>query len=131
MREIKFRGYDGMDWIYGSAIQYDKDTDTWYMIENGSPDDDWVMVGEIGQYTGARDKNNKEIYEGDICYFTPMLVETVPTFKGVIEWDNYRFTIRNLDYDVKNYLTTPYVNLDLFCVSVQKIGNIHENPELL
>lgn len=88
------------------------------------------IVNSIGQF----DKFNNELFEGDICWFTPMLVETVPTFKGIIEWDKYRFTIRNLDYNNKNYLTmyaTPFVDLDLFGLSVEKIGNKFENPELL
>jgi len=88
----------------------------------------------ITEFTGTYDNENKELYSGDICYFTPMLVETVPTYKGVIEWDKFRFAIRNLDYDTKtpfSMYSTPFVNLDLFSVSVRKIGNIFENPELL
>lgn len=88
----------------------------------------------LTEFTGTYDDNNNELYSGDVCYFTPMMVETVPTFKGVIEWDKYRFAIRNLDYDTKapfSIYATPYVNLDLFALSVRKIGNKFENPELL
>jgi uncharacterized phage protein (TIGR01671 family) len=62
MREIKFRGYDGMEWVYSSAVDFDSETDTHYMLI----DTEWVMVGSVGQYTGLKDKNGKEIYEGDL-----------------------------------------------------------------
>ena len=66
MREIKFRGNDGMEWIYGSAVDYEKETDTWYMLEYGAHNDDWQMVGEVGQYTGKKDKEGNEVYEDDV-----------------------------------------------------------------
>jgi uncharacterized phage protein (TIGR01671 family) len=117
MREIKFRGYDGMDWIYGSAVRYDSYTDTWHMIENGAPDDDWVMVGEIGQYTGIRDKNDVEIYEGDIMQFEDEYIARV-------FWND----------ELAGYAVDcgggQYENLYDFTDEVV-IGNIHDNPELI
>lgn len=73
MREIKFRGrdkrYDGTwePWMYGSLDL----SDLWpAIIENGPPLS--VKSETIGQYTGLKDKNGTEIYEGDVLRFSWM-----------------------------------------------------------
>lgn len=71
MREIKFRGKEinTGKWVYGFYTQgsfIDPNTEketVRHIIDNGMLHD--VVPETIGQYTGLKDKNGKEIYEGD------------------------------------------------------------------
>lgn len=78
------------------------------------------------QYTGLKDKNSKEIYEGDILKFRGRAYG--------VKFDNYgQFYMENKNY---HWLENGYSfrSVDIWCaegILVEIIGNIHENQELL
>lgn len=125
MREIKFRAWVNdhwVDWLPNSKTLGEYN-------EVGIYADEYNTESKcfIEQYTGLRDKNGKEIYEGDI-------VTDALGNKHTVEWDDeeVRYYFQPVGstyyYDRVAPETTDYSTME---GRWSVIGNIHENPELL
>ena len=137
MREIIFRGKraDTGDWVYGDLIH----VGYLYCVGNDieaftkAAFNECVVNPEtVGQYTGLKDRNGKEIYEGDILLLSDKNTyqELVVVEQGPYGWVFYNpktvFRFKDGSYTyraVENYRR-------LFGIG-EVVGNIHDNPELL
>lgn len=124
MREIKFRCWDRFKqrWsnykINDSTVYFmDKNTGVWYGSYNKRYKDFNLM-----QYTGLKDKNNKEIYEGDIVKLRAN--HGIGVIKYSDEWG--AFVVEYIKPRPLVVLGMSYYKED-----IEVIGNIYENPELL
>lgn len=125
MRDIKFRGKDYIDkWRYGDLVQEKWSKDKITMIKKDKTA--WsVLEQTVGQYTGLKDKNGKEIYEGDIVSFNLKSDnEGQPNIIGYIE---YQTTFSG--YKIMSFKGS--FALDYNIKDIEVIGNIYENSELL
>ena len=140
MREIKFRG-SGIRGPKGCMIYGDlrNSQGDFYIYPIDSRSAYEVKPETIGQYTGLKDKNGKEIYEGDILRGNeyPFNCDGVDNYYAEIVWaDNvcgfYRITHKKPNSTVRGISCGNWSQLDEEDMeSFEVIGNIHDNPELI
>ena len=116
MRELKFRGWATSGSV-GCFVYFDvrEDNDFDFHEFYSSCEAD-----NIEQYTGLKDKNGKEIYEGDIVTLNGEWEEIEHGDCSIVTFENGCFRVGNgYENEAGNYLSDWRI-----------IGNIHENPEL-
>lgn len=113
-REIKFRGkqHADRDWIIGGLHQHSDGT-----CRIITDVEEFTVIPEtVGQYTGLKDKNVVEIFEGDICdnYYSAI---------GFVRFDHGWA----IEYSKKYSHDMP----QMYCDNITVIGNITDNADLL
>lgn len=122
MREIKFRGKtDSGKWCFGYFL-HDGQRGR-FVITDGLLEINRVNPDTVGQYTGLKDKNGKEIYDGDILAHNGEPIGYI--VDGV---RGYCFDVMYFSPKYEESWSLYGVVVNDFHGDVEIIGNIHD-PE--
>jgi uncharacterized phage protein (TIGR01671 family) len=132
MRELKFRAWDGNKMHYpqiiginGEVFSWDHDRSWLHNCQYWDGEEGFIDAPNLMQFTGLKDKNGKEIYEGDIIQYFDKIV-------AVVVWQDYGgWSYKWIDptyIKVRQHNPEPFFhNISL----AEVVGNIYEHPELL
>ena len=125
MREIKFRGkrLDNGEWLYGSLVILNG---RYFIFDDANRHE--VDPTTVGEFTGLKDKNGKEIYEGDVIR-SPLSEDKTRPHRIFYHTGNAAFMGALVDRKELCYL-----RLDqdwIYKFGKEGISNIHDNPEFL
>ena len=131
MRDIKFRAFNGDRIVKVNTIGWADGEVYWVdTSKNDDFDEDLILM----QYTGLKDINGVEIYEGDIVKTRKIFIKPRHTDftegEGKVIFSDCSFYILQVDSEeviVGNY--SPHSENTV--TQIEVIGNIYENPELL
>ena len=118
MRKIKFRAWDKENEKMMKVSSLSLENKEIAVRENGTYHFFRMQNLELMQYTEVKDKNGKEIYEGDIYH---------------VGDKNIRYSVVWFDsgFEGKQLRSTSYAGLKSWAKDIEILGNIYENPELL
>jgi uncharacterized phage protein (TIGR01671 family) len=134
MREIKFRAWMKKYNQFWDVVQVNFVTN-----EILAPDGEWYEYNELVQYTGIKDKNGKEIYEGDIIQHGENAYSPFENSISIVEWFDENFMwIFKKNHIKKDANDKVVYDIELlgnisggYDDKFEVIGNIFENKELL
>lgn len=144
-REILFRTKCFGNWHCGNYVHFvKKPTNSRcninykdFIITNEDDGEHYYPISDlssIGQYTGLKDKNGKEIYEGDTVRFSYItdglkLIEIECLAKVVFK--DGSFMIKCINGHIHNSMQRALFAMDYFNIKVEVIGNVTDNSDLL
>lgn len=159
MREIKFKGkrIDNGEWVYGYYAKkivgnfdmrvYNETLNDFIITQfsSGGISHVEVIPETVGQYTGLKDKNGKEIYEGDLIRSNGVKKHLYRIAIGIHQTKGLTYHYGIFTNEVKMLCGVHGIEVksgalcfiplvpddDLNIKSVEIIGSIYENPELL
>lgn len=124
-REIKFRVWDKLlremhyidlcDLAEGDDYWYDGETSVWDVMNDVTNEENRFV---IQLYTGLKDKNGVEIYEGDI------LNNTAVNFKFIVKFEKTKYVLQKLEY--QEDLLNMYDFFNRIPNMFEVIGNVYE-----
>lgn len=130
-REIKFRGKDFLkeEWVYGDLVK----TKNFVAIKKTNGDyfhPTQVSPNTVGQYTGLKDKDGREIYEGDILQYIGKRKDNMnKVYRRKVVFHEGMFAL--LSKELPAYSALNYHCMEDGRSAWSVIGNIHDNPELI
>lgn len=123
MREIKFRGkrIGNGEWVFGYLfISWERYYVLWGTT-NGVPTMNEVIPATVGQFTGLKDCNGKDVYEGDVLNHYAVY--------GHVVFEDGMFSLSTSAKVHFGEHRQPLCYIDVSKAEV--IGNIHEDSHLL
>ncbi len=119
-RSIKFKVYYKGEVYFNPCLKF-YDSEVQLFIENEYT---YISPSNVCQYTGLKDKNGVEIYEGSVVKMHDFCGHNVGEVLHKYYYSHDEYAPSTFGYHVGNVLLTPDHDVEV-------IGNIYENKELL